>query len=1150
MAFVKFFSRRPARGNLNKGYQPGSMLSLAPSKGLLNQPGQNSCFLNSAVQVLWHLDIFRRSLRQIPNHYCLGDSCIFCALKSIFSQFQHSRERALASDSLRIALAETFKDEQRFQLGFMDDAAECFENILERIHLHIVSAETDCCTSQTCITHQKFALTLYEQAVCRSCGASSDPLPFTELVHYISTTALCQQAYDAREDCVFGELLQAASTVGDLRTCPSKCGQRVCVRRVLMNAPEIVTIGFVWDSEQSDLTEDVIKTLGPELTLSSLFFQVMDEGAKASALLLVGMICFSSRHYCAFTYHTKSQKWVFFDDATVKEVGTRWRDVVSKCIKGHFQPLLLFYSNPDGGAIVAEERRNNNNNTQDTESSAGGTKLLELTRENVSALLSSHGTLKGKKNPFSRSAGRGPVKMSDPRARLRELAQKAGELRSANVQKKDSQRSEENRGERVLSRSLSPPGDGFREHMEKRLYASQGRGPSRQGHTHTHSHTHSHSHTREGRPRSHSHEPYTHAPDIPTHRTHTRERDTHSRAPDTRSHTHESRSRAQESQTHTHESRSHSRLPLPLPHSSSSSSSSSGGTNRSRGAGFVNANANGYDTDSSSQDSRSRHHGYASSSSSSSWTRPPRAWRPMREALNVDSVLSSQPEGEGSPRGRRTPANQERAGEREQSSRGRDERDRRGLMTIYEDERRPQHSRNQSGERRQRSQSQLEERWQQGSESEQRRPRSSSHTSSSLDSPDTPYSTQVGQIQRTESGYESSDRLSNTLDSPDTHREPHRRFEDSNPDMIHTAFTYGHPAHDQRPNTNLLRQRAFRYTPRGEGLCEDESVPPHTHSHTHSHTHFSSSSEDASEDEGEEIDHTPRHHHHGDVDHSPRPHRHTSYLAPPTLPKPRPLSPALPRTNQTSHSANYSLAPPTLPKPRPLSPALLWTNRNGRWVESPTESLPLPSDASSRSPSPARSDWSEEEGASPQPAIQEEEEEEDEEEEPLLPSRHNISNHTPNMSSHASSVPIPTPIIPPASALPNMAAPALPNMAAPAPALPNMAPPAPALPNMAAPPALPNMAAASALPNMAANALPNMAAPALPNIAAPALPNMAAPALPNMAAPISTFSVDSCMSDTYRLKYHKPRPGLPFMTDIQGEGQPAPGEGQQPAPGE
>uniref|UniRef100_A0AAR2JI65 USP domain-containing protein n=1 Tax=Pygocentrus nattereri TaxID=42514 RepID=A0AAR2JI65_PYGNA len=325
MAWVKLFRKPGTR--LGKSYQPGSMLSLALTKGLLNEPGQNSCFLNSAVQVLWQLDIFRRSLRQLSAHFCLGDACIFCALKSIFSQFQQSRERALPSDTLRHALAETFKDEQRFQLGLMDDAAECFENILERIHLHLVSdSAAEICTSKSCITHQKFAMTLYEQFVCRSCGASSDPLPFTELVHYVSTTALCQQVErvlertDRLRSDMFGELLQAANTIGDLRNCPSNCGQSIKIRRVLMNCPEIVTIGFVWDAEQSDLTEDVIRSLGPHLNLSGLFYRVTDENAKKRDLHLVGMICYSSRHYLAFAYHSKSSKWVFFDDATVKEV--------------------------------------------------------------------------------------------------------------------------------------------------------------------------------------------------------------------------------------------------------------------------------------------------------------------------------------------------------------------------------------------------------------------------------------------------------------------------------------------------------------------------------------------------------------------------------------------------------------------------------------------------------------------------------------------------------------------------------------------------------------------------------------------------------------------------------------------------------------
>ncbi|XP_048410300.1 inactive ubiquitin carboxyl-terminal hydrolase 53-like [Stegostoma tigrinum] len=349
-------------GNLRSGYQPGSMLSIAPPKGLLNGPGENSCFLNSAVQILWHLDIFRRSLRLLPGHVCSGNACIFCALKDIFVEFRNSREKALPSDILRNALAESFKDEHRFQLGLMDDAAECFENILERIHLHIVSdTEMDTCTVKSCITHQKFAMTLYEQSVCHSCGATSDPLPFTELVHYVSITALCNQVdrmierNERPRPESFAELLRAASTIGDFRNCPSNCGQKIKIRRVLMNCPEIVTIGLVWDSENSDLTSDVIRYLAPQLFLPGLFFQATDEQAKRSELVLVGMVCYSSRHYCTFAFHTKSSKWIFFDDATVKEVGSKWKDVLSKCVRGHFQPLLLFYANPNGLPVNTED---------------------------------------------------------------------------------------------------------------------------------------------------------------------------------------------------------------------------------------------------------------------------------------------------------------------------------------------------------------------------------------------------------------------------------------------------------------------------------------------------------------------------------------------------------------------------------------------------------------------------------------------------------------------------------------------------------------------------------------------------------------------------------------------------------------------------
>lgn len=40
-----------------------------------------------------------------------------------------------------------------------------------------------------------------------------------------------------------------------------------------MNCPEIVTIGLVWDSEHSDLTEDVIRNLATQLYLPGVFEQ-------------------------------------------------------------------------------------------------------------------------------------------------------------------------------------------------------------------------------------------------------------------------------------------------------------------------------------------------------------------------------------------------------------------------------------------------------------------------------------------------------------------------------------------------------------------------------------------------------------------------------------------------------------------------------------------------------------------------------------------------------------------------------------------------------------------------------------------------------------------------------------------------------------
>ncbi|KAG0724304.1 Inactive ubiquitin carboxyl-terminal hydrolase 54 [Chionoecetes opilio] len=242
----------------------------------------------------------------------------------------------------------------------MDDAAECFENILLRIHFHVASGEAeDMCNARHCIPHQRFAMTLVEQSVCGECGATSEPLPFTQMVHYVSASALTAQARqtgDAGTQVadMFGQLLKKAGGMGDIRDCPSACGAKIQICRTLMNRPEIVSIGVVWDSERPTLEHimAVFATVGTTLRLRDVFQSVVDDRwAQHTHHQLVGVVTYYGKHYSTFFYHTKLRVWIYFDDATVREIGPHWEQVVDKCRRGHFQPLLLLYANPSGTPV-------------------------------------------------------------------------------------------------------------------------------------------------------------------------------------------------------------------------------------------------------------------------------------------------------------------------------------------------------------------------------------------------------------------------------------------------------------------------------------------------------------------------------------------------------------------------------------------------------------------------------------------------------------------------------------------------------------------------------------------------------------------------------------------------------------------------------
>jgi hypothetical protein len=49
--------------------------------GLMNEAGENNCFLNGVLQILWHTRAFRTAVQAVEHRGCSSDACVYCQLR-------------------------------------------------------------------------------------------------------------------------------------------------------------------------------------------------------------------------------------------------------------------------------------------------------------------------------------------------------------------------------------------------------------------------------------------------------------------------------------------------------------------------------------------------------------------------------------------------------------------------------------------------------------------------------------------------------------------------------------------------------------------------------------------------------------------------------------------------------------------------------------------------------------------------------------------------------------------------------------------------------------------------------------------------------------------------------------------------------------
>ena len=340
-----------------------------------NALGANDCFLNSIIQVLFHLDEFRKKLLQMnidenPKNPIYQ---LYSILQNYESLSKINTVDTLSAGLLRESLHYKFGTYNKGKCG---DPMETMSEILELIHsLYFHESNNlknnNFCTNELCPSHSNFLLNLKEIKFCPKCKAINTQIFnkdcfMYDVLSYEILSQIKDKSFNDYKYSLFSILKNLNQSFGDnkqkLEDC--KCQKITTQKRLVLYdkfSPYLI-INITWDTNFPKMS-DIYKIYGliPYSDNNKNLFEFDFENGKKNEKDLItnyylySIILYGQNHYTCFFYNKAIDMWSFVDDESKKNFNT-YKEVINYLIIRRSIPVGIIFYNKNGFKLDDSEK--------------------------------------------------------------------------------------------------------------------------------------------------------------------------------------------------------------------------------------------------------------------------------------------------------------------------------------------------------------------------------------------------------------------------------------------------------------------------------------------------------------------------------------------------------------------------------------------------------------------------------------------------------------------------------------------------------------------------------------------------------------------------------------------------------------------------